>query len=248
MRYARLCAVALALFFLGMSPLYAQDLELTSDTMVYESESGDFRAEGNVKVTRGTLVADSRSAEGNTNRREFVMKGDVHVHGSWMEDKVDMKGQTLSGAFTAPDEYIFDGGVRGFWGPREIDADKLRMKGDYFWGTKIRKYADTKEGYLLTCDAAEGRLSGGVMEDFTASGNVYFLSRPKNGDPAEIRGSRAVYSRARGTLVVSGGVTAVQAARSLKSETLIFYPDKNRMEATGKPRLIFKSEENKDNK
>jgi len=80
-----------------------------------------------------------------------------------------------------------------------------------------------------------------VQSEFTAAGNVYFLSNPKQGDPTEIRGSKAVYSKARGTLVVSGGVTAVQAARSLKSETLIFFPDRNRVEATGKPQLIFKT-------
>lgn len=248
MRYARICAAAFLLVFSALSPLFAQDLELTSDKMRYESETGDFFAEGNVKVTRGALAADSQTAEGNVNRQEFMMKGGVHVHGAWMEDKVDMKGQTLSGVFTEPNEFIFDGKVKGHWGPREIDADKLRMKGDYFWGTKIRKYADTKEGYLLVCDAAEGRLSGGVMEEFTATGSVYFLSKPKNGEPTEIKGEKAVYSRARGTLVVSGGVTAVQAARSLTSSTLIFYPDKNRVEATGKPRLIFKSEEGQDKK
>lgn len=248
MRKARLWVIVVFMMVFYLPPLHGQDLELVSDKMRYESETGDFWAEGNVKVIRGTLTADSKSADGNMNRREFVMKGGVHVHGAWAEDRVDMRGQSLSAAFIEPNEYVFDGGVRGFWGPREIDADKLRMKGDYFWGTKIRKYADTKEGYLLVCDAAEGRLSGGVMEEFTASGNVYFLSKPKNGEPTEIRGKKAVYSRARGTLVVSGGVTAVQAARTLTSETLIFFPDKNRVEATGKPRIIFKSEEGKPQK
>ncbi|MGI6252291.1 MAG: hypothetical protein ACOYJV_02535 [Aminivibrio sp.] len=248
MKYARFCATAFVMLLFILSPVFAQDLELVSDKMRYESESGDFWAEGDVKVTRGTLMADSKTAEGNMNRREFIMKGSVHVHGAWMEDKVDMKGQILSGTFSEPREYIFDGGVKGFWGPREIDAAKLRMKGDYFWGTKIKKYADKKEGYLLTCDAAEGKLSGGELEEFTATGNVYFLSTPKGGEPTEIRGNKAVYSKARGTLVVSGGVTALQAGRSLTSSTLIFFPDKNRVEATGKPRLIFKSEEDKDKK
>ena len=248
MRYARLWVIVIFMLLFNLPPLYGQDLELSSDKMRYESETGDFWAEGNVKVTRGALAADSQAAEGNMNRREFIMKGGVHVHGAWMEDKVDMKGQTFSGTFLEPQEYFFDGGVKGYWGLREIDADKLRMKGDYFWGTNIRKYSDTKEGYLLVCDTAEGRLSRGVMEEFTASGNVYFLSKPKNGEPTEIRGKKAVYSRARGTLVVSGGVTAVQAARTLTSETLIFFPDKNRVEATGKPRIIFKSEEGKPQK
>ncbi|HRX26873.1 MAG TPA: hypothetical protein P5219_08670 [Aminivibrio sp.] len=241
MKYVRFFVFFVLLALLAVSPLFAEDLELTSDKMRYESETGDFWADGNVKVTRGTIMATSKTADGNMNRQIFTMKGGVHVFGSWQKEKVDMKGQTLSGVFTEPQEYIFDGGVKGFWGSRQVDADKLRMKGDYFWGTKLRRYADTKEGYVLVCDALEGKLENGEISEFTAAGNVYFLSSPKKGDPTEIRGSKAVYSKARGTLVVSGGVTALQAARSLKSETLIFFPDRNRVEASGKPRLIFKT-------
>lgn len=230
------------------SPLFAQDLELTSERMRYDSESGDFWAEENVKVTRGTIAATSKTADGNMNTRVFVMREGVHVFGSWMEDKVDMKGKTLSGAFTEPQEFIFDGAVKGHWGPREVDADKLRMKGDYFWGTKLRRYADAKEGYVLSCDALEGKLSKGEISEFIATGKVFFRSAPKNGEPTEIRGAKAVYSKARGTLVVSGGVTALQAARSLKAETLTFFPDRNRVEASGKPQIIFKSEDGKGEK
>jgi lipopolysaccharide export system protein LptA len=245
MRTIRFFLLSVTLFLFAVSPLFAEDLELTSDKMRYESETGDFWADGNVKVTRGTIMATSKAADGNMNRRVFTMKGGVRVFGSWQNDKVDMKGQTLSGVFTEPQEYIFDGGVKGFWGSRQVDADKLRMKGDYFWGTKLRRYADTKEGYVLVCDSLEGKLANGEIDEFTAAGNVFFRSAPKDGEPTEIRGSKAVYSKARGTLVVSGGVTAVQAARSLKSETLIFFPDRNRVEATGKPQLIFKMEGSK---
>lgn len=234
--------------FLLVPPLFAQDLELTSERMRYDSESGDFWAEENVKVTRGTIAATSKTADGNMNTRVFVMREGVHVFGSWLEDKVDMKGKTLSGVFADPQEFTFDGAVKGFWGKREVDADKLRMKGDYFWGTNLRRYADLKEGYVLSCDTLEGKLSKGEISEFTAAGKVFFRSAPKNGEPTEIRGAKAVYSKARGTLVVSGGVTALQGSRSLKSETLTFFPDRNRVEASGKPRIIFKSEDDKGKK
>jgi lipopolysaccharide export system protein LptA len=63
--------------------------------------------------------------------------------------------------------------------------------------------------------------------------------------PTRIQGDRAVYSLARGSLVVTGNVSAVQDGRSLRSESLIYFPKQNRVEATGSPQLIFKLNESK---
>jgi lipopolysaccharide export system protein LptA len=243
MKFFRCVFLGLFAVSLAFSPLHAQDLELTSDKMRYDSESGDFWAEKNVKVTRGTLIATSEIADGNVNAQKFSMKGKVHVFGSWEKDKVDMTGDSLSGVFSEPREYVFEGKVKGYWGPREVDVDILRMKGDRFWGSPVRKYADKNEGYVLVCDSVEGKLANGVIDEFIADGNVVFRSSPKKGEPTEIRGAKAVYSKARGTLVVTGKVTAIQPSRTLNADTLIFFPEKNRVEATGKPRLIFKMDE-----
>ena len=228
-----------------LPPLYAQDLELTSEKMRYDSETGAFAAEENVKVTRGTLTATSNNADGNMNEKKFRMVGAVHVFGTWTEEKVDMKGEVLAGEFADPQGYSFEGNVKGSWGPRTIDADRIGMKGDRFFGSNVRRYEDSREGYLLRCNSLEGTLSNGEVEDFTAVGSVYFLSRPAKGEPTEIRGQRAVYSKSRGSLVISGNVTAMQAARSLKSETIVYFPQQNRVEASGRPQLIFKLDDDK---
>ncbi len=247
----RLVRTVLGVFlaaFLFLSPVYAQDLELTSEKMRYDSGTGAFAAEENVKVTRGTLTATSTSADGNMNEKKFRLIGSVHVFGTWAEEKVDMKGELLAGEFADPQGYSFEGNVKGSWGPRLVDADRIGMKGDRFFGSNVRRYEDSREGYLLRCNSLEGTLSNGEIEDFTAVGSVYFLSRPAKGEPTEIRGQRAVYSKSRGSLVISGNVTAVQAARSLKSETIVYFPGQNRVEASGRPQLIFKMEEDKPKK
>ena len=59
------------------------------------------------------------------------------------------------------------------------------MKGDRFFGSNVRRYEDSREGYLLRCNSLEGTLSNGEVEDFTAVGSVYFLSRPAKGEPTE---------------------------------------------------------------
>ena len=233
------------LAFLFLSPLYAEDLQLTSEKMRYDSETGAFAAEENVKVVRGTLTATSNNADGNMNEQKFRMIGSVHVFGTWAEEKVDMKGEVLAGEFADPQGYSFEGNVKGSWGPRTIDADRIGMKGDRFFGSNVRRYEDSREGYLLRCNSLEGTLSNGEVEDFTAVGSVYFLSRPAKGEPTEIRGQRAVYSKSRGSLVISGNVTAMQAARSLKSDTIVYFPQQNRVEASGRPQLIFKLDDDK---
>ena len=233
------------LTLLFLNPLYAQDLQLTSEKMRYDSETGAFAAEENVKVIRGTLTATSNNADGNMNEKKFRMIGSVHVFGTWAEEKVDMKGEVLAGEFGDPQGYSFEGNVKGSWGPRTVDADRIGMKGDNFFGSNVRRYEDSREGYLLRCNSLEGTLSKGEVEDFTAVGSVYFLSAPAKGEPTEIRGQRAVYSKSRGSLVISGNVTVLQAARSMKSETIVYYPKLNRVEASGRPQLIFKMEEDK---
>ena len=48
-----------------------------------------------------------------------------------------------------------------------------------------------------------------------------------------LRGDRAVYSEERGSVVLSGNVRAVQKGRTLTSDSLVYFPDQNRVEALG---------------
>ena len=43
----------------------------------------------------------------------------------------------------------------------------------------------------------------------------------------------ALYSLARGSVVVSGHVVAVQGGRTLRSDSVVYFPDQNRVEALG---------------
>ena len=231
-----------------LSPSLAEDLQLTSEKMRYDSETGMFWAEGSVKLVRGSLTATSLKAEGNVNGKDFAMTGDVHVFGSWEGEKMDMRGDKLSGTFEEPRGYVFEGKVKGFWGPRQVDGDRLEWRGERFSGTKIRRYSDSREGYVLECDAIDGNTANGEVSEFVATGNIHFVSASKDRAPTDLRGDKAVYSKAMGSLVVSGNVAAVQEGRSLKAETLVYFPEKNRIEASGKPQLIFKMEEGKQKK
>lgn len=227
---------------------FAREVKLTADSMQYDSASGYFTASENVKIVREGIVATARKAEGNMSGGELNLIGDVHILGVWEDEKVDIKGQILTGYLQEPRGVSFKGTVQGIWGSRQIDAEDLRTRGDAFSVAKLRRYADTAEGFSFSCNTIEGKLKDGEIVEFTAVGAFRFLSSPKRGTPTEIRGDKAVYSKARGSLVVNGNVTAVQNGRSLRSDALVYFPAQNRIEATGKPQLIFKLDEGSSKK
>lgn len=239
MKLFRCIGVLLALL-LCFGPASAREVKLTADSMQYDSAGGHFTAAENVKIVREGVTATARKAEGNMNGGELNLIGDVHIFGVWEDEKVDIKGQILTGYLQEPRGVSFKGTVQGFWGSRQVDAEDLSTRGDSFSVAKLRRFADSAEGFSFSCNSIEGKLKDGEIVEFTAVGAFKFVSSPKRGTPTEIRGDRAVYSKARGSLVVNGNVSAVQNGRSLRSDSLVYFPAQNRIEATGKPQLIFK--------
>lgn len=221
----------------------AREVKLTADTMQYDSASGYFTATDNVKIVREGVAATAKKAEGNMNMGEVNLIGDVHILGVWEDEKVDIKGQVLTGYLQEPRGLSFKGTVQGVWGSKEVDAEGLSARGDTFSVERLRRFADSAEGFSFSCNSIKGKLEDGEIVEFTAVGAFKFISSPKGGARTEILGDRAVYSKARGSLVVNGNVSAVQGGRSLSSDSLVYFPAKNRIEATGKPQLIFKIDE-----
>jgi len=239
MRMFRLPGALLALvLFLGAA--FAQEVKMTADSMEYDSASGYFTASGGVTIVREGLTATAAKAEGNMNDGRIDLIGDVRISGEWEGDKVDMKGQVFTGYLKEPTGFTLKGTVTGEWGSRSIEAEELGTRGEKFSVTGLVRYADSSEGYSFSCRTAEGLLDGGTIVEFTGTGAFRLRSTPRKGATTEIRGDKAVFSKARGTIVVHGNVSAVQDGRSLASESLVYFTAQNRIEATGSPQLIFK--------
>ena len=49
----------------------------------------------------------------------------------------------------------------------------------------------------------------------------------------DIRSDKALYSEDRGSVVLNGNVRAVQKGRVLTSDSLVYFPNQNRIEAIG---------------
>ncbi|MDI9387711.1 MAG: LPS export ABC transporter periplasmic protein LptC [Synergistota bacterium] len=239
MRLSRIVA-ALSAVLLLLGPALAREVKMTADSMQYDSASGYFTASDNVTITREGLTATARKAEGNMNEGRIDLIGDVRILGEWDGEKVDVRAQVLVAYLQEPTGFTLKGTVTGAWGGRLVEAEELSTRGDAFAVAKLARYSDSVGGYSFSCSSAEGKLKEGEITEFTGKGAFRLVSSPGRGAVTEIRGDRAVYSKARGTIVVNGKVTAVQDGRSLASDSLVYFTKQNRIEATGKPQLVFK--------
>lgn len=238
-----------SIFILGGA--WGQDLPdkatLSANRMRFDSTTGDFLAEGNVRIVAGGLTVLAPRGTGNVDRREVLFNDGITASGDWMGDPVDLRAGTLSLSFAETPSCRFQGGVLGSVGALGLDADRLTLigaggisepkEGDQqtkFWVVKARRLEDRSQGIALGAEDMEGVLRGGELQVMTAKRSVWLRGRPKGeAEAVNIKGNHAIYSKERGSVVLSGNVSAVQGGRTLKSDSIVYFPAQNRVEALG---------------
>ena len=220
---------------------------LSANRMRFDAQTGDFLADGNVIITAGDLVVKAPAGSGNVDRREINFEQGITASGKWMGDPVDIKAGRLLLSFADVPTCKFQNVVKGGIGTMRIDADRLTITGaggiteptaadrqTKFWLTKARNLEDTSRGLSFGADSVEGIIRGGDLYDLTAKKNVWLKGKPKaKGDAVSLKGDNALYSLERGSVIVSGHVVAVQGGRTLRSDSIVYFPEQNRVEALG---------------
>ena len=220
---------------------------LSANRMRFDAQTGDFLAEGNVTITAGELRVVAPIGSGNVDRREVHFDEGITALGKWYGDKVDIKAGKLLLTFSDIPSCKFQNGVKGGVGTMKLDADRLTITGTggitdptpqdrqtKFWLTKVRNLEDTSRGLSFGADSVEGIIRNGDLYDLTAKKGVWLKGKPKaKGDAVSIKGDNALYSLARGSVVLSGHVVAIQGGRTLKSDSVVYFPEQNRVEALG---------------
>ena len=220
---------------------------LSANRMRFDAQTGDFLADGNVTIKAGDLSVNAPSGSGNVDRREINFNDGITASGKWYGDKIDLKAGKLLLSFADVPSCKFQGGVSGGFGTIRLDADRLTITGaggiteptrqdrqTKFWVVNVRKLEDTSQGLSFGANSVEGVLRGGELYDITAKKGVWLKGRPKaNDDPVSLKGDNALYSLERGSVVLSGHVVAVQGGRTLRSDSIVYFPAQNRVEALG---------------
>ena len=250
----KIFAAAALIFCLISSAAYPLDendmpdtATLSANRMRFDAQTGDFLADGEVRIQAGDLNVEAPIGTGNIDRREVNFDEGITASGKWQGSKIDLRAGNLALTFNDIPTCRFRNGVKGGYGSMKIDSDALTIIGaggiqaptaadnkTKFTIVGARNLEDTSQGLSFSASNVEGLLMNGELQEMTADKKISIKGRPKGkGEPVSLRGDKAVYSLERESVVVSGHVVAVQGGRTLRSDAVVYFPKQNRVEALG---------------
>jgi lipopolysaccharide export system protein LptA len=215
----------------GISAPADKPVELTADTIEYDSKAGVMTAEGSVKLTRDKAVLTGNNAQYNTKSKEALVTGNV---------KVVREDTTLTAAEVRSynDNYLVATG------------SAILTKGENtLAGPKIEHWVDRQYSlvpYSARLTMPDGWMTADKVEAFhnedraVATGSVHIVSDKRSLDAVS---DQAVYTGSKteqGKVVLSGNARAIQDGNVLTGKTLTIYLDDKAMDAQGRPKLVVK--------
>jgi len=222
--------------FLFCLPVQAavDEVSFSSDTMQYDYKAGRFYAEGNVTIKGREMTIIATIASGDTSSKVFNLLGNITISGIWNGDNVSLAAMSATAELGAQPRYTLESGISGNIGKINVDCEYLQMVGDDFLTKNVRKFQDLNAGISFSASNVKGIINNGELTQAEAEGNIIIRgTQDKKGGIVELRGRKAIYSIARGTVVISGGVSATQGKRTFKADSLVYIPATNRIEAQG---------------
>ncbi|MCX7780724.1 MAG: organic solvent tolerance protein OstA [Negativicutes bacterium] len=201
-------------------------VELTADTIEYDSVQGIMVAQGGIRLTQDTAIITGAKAEYNTKTKEAYVAGGVKA--------VD-RDATLTAAE-----------IRAYGNSHLIaSGDAELVKGDSrLTGPKVEYFTDREYAQvagparLATPDSVmtAGMLEAFIREDrAVGKGNVHIVSDKHKldatADQATYYGAKAQESPNK--VILSGNARAVQDGNTLTGNTLTIYLDDKAMQADG---------------
>ncbi|GHV45954.1 hypothetical protein FACS1894204_06600 [Synergistales bacterium] len=236
-----LLSLVILLFFICATVASGDNMpetaQLTADMMRFDSRTGDFTAEGNVVIQADGLTVAAPRGEGNITNKEVRFSDGVTASGDWQGDQIDIKAGKLELYFAQSPTYIVEDNVKGQVGRIYVDADKFYMKGEDFSAKNVRRIEDYATRVAFGASSAYGKLEDGALKELTAEKKVWLKGRPNiEGEMVDVKSDAAYYSAMRGSVVLTGGVKAVQKGRTLDSNSVVYFPLTNRIEAIGDKR------------
>ncbi len=217
------------------------DGELFGDKGTGYTDGRDFEMRGNV---RGVFKKESlniscyhlklQTDSENTKKRRVTAAGGVKLtRGS---DKLAAKSVVW---VVDSDRYKATGSVLASFDSHFIDADEAARDGEKFWARGIRKYEERSKQFSMSAERANGLMKKGDVVELTATGSLVLKMADDKGKVTKVTGDKGIFSKARGTLVVTGNATAVQEGRSLTADSVVYWLESKKIEALGNAKMIL---------
>lgn len=230
-----LIVYALAIFCsLGSASLYAAgsspSVELTADTIEYDSTQGVAVAQGGVRIVRDKAVMTGYAARYNANTGETVLSGGVKV----VQDQATL---------TADEVQSLDGNHLTATGDVVLVKEDQRLTGaqlDYY---SDKSYALLSGGARLTTSDAvmtAPQLESWISENrAVGTGGIHIVSDTHQ---VEATADQAAYTSGNaepGKIVLSGNARAVQQGNTLIGNTLTILLGEKALNAQGRTKLVI---------
>lgn len=235
-----LLAVLMSFF---SSSAFAVEMSLTSDQLEYNPDQEKVFARGNVHFIREDFNVYASNCEGTVDGSQILFWDDLRGEGVLEGEKVSFKADFLEVSFKDSPYYALRGKVDAVVGSRLVKAEILELSGDVFNASAVERFTDKVSRISLSGQELHGRMEGADIEELDVRGEVRITLEEEDGNQTIVMGDRALYSRARGSLVVSGNARAIQRERKITAESLVIFPESSRIEAKGKPQIIFRLKE-----
>lgn len=251
----------------------AEEAVLNADLLRYDPRTRLIHAEGNVRLTRPGTELTARRGEGTVGGDAFRLTGDVRgrmkAEGLAIRcdalslidsDRTQILEATGNVLLTRGEDrvvaqrlrwtkgfprYVATGDVDARFESHAIRAAEVGRDGETLWGRDVRRYEDGRGRFVLSAEKADGRIVGGEVTELTATGALVLDLRGQEGKSVRVTGDKGVFSQDRGTIVVTGNARAVQEGRIVTAESLVLHMDDRRIEALGRPRIVFPIPERK---
>ena len=224
---------------------------LTGDVADGNTDKEEFELTGNVKgsfpkekieITSAEMIKWSR---GTDPKSDGVAEATGHVR------MTKGAGDYLNADYVrwemGTENYLARGNVDGLMEGKLMKAQESGRTGDKFWGREVARFEDTVKKMSISAKTVDGAMDKQSVSEAVAKENVVMEYFDKEGLKTVVTGKTAVYSRARGTAVVSGGAKAVRSdGKTITADSLVVHEDSRIVEGIGNSRItVIMQDKNK---
>ncbi|NLV82686.1 MAG: LPS export ABC transporter periplasmic protein LptC [Synergistaceae bacterium] len=212
------------------------------DTAEGNTETSEFSIKGNVKgdfpENKAKITADSAKWTKGLEKDNNVVEAFGKV--LLTREPKDKLNADYVRWETEKINYLARGKVDGVFENKIIKAAEAGRTEDKFWGRKVIRYEDTVQKIGFSGEVLDGTITNNEIQTAVAVGSVSIDYVDKDGLKSVVTGEKAVYSKAKATVVVTGKAHMVRSdGKTADADKFILHEDTKNIEAIGNSTMIF---------
>lgn len=243
---------------------------LSADNINYNVSTKKAHAEGNVVITRNDATIWGDKADGSIDssfqvtgnvRGKFIKRNVTLTAGriSWTAGTSKSSGfieasssvrithdknDKLSADYVRwqidTGDYRARGRVDSTYKQYALQCAEASSSKNSFWASNVTKFENREKRYTLSSGKINGRTVNGAITEVIAENDLVLDYADNENLKTHVTGSKAVYSKDRGTIVISGNARAVRTdGKTVAADTLVVHEDARTIDAVGNSKITF---------